>query len=79
MIDGEKNKAFCVDITDNGCGINTKKQAEVFSPYVSTKENGTGLGLSIVSRYVTAHNGRVRLSSNERGTTFSMILPLEGI
>ena len=79
IIDGVKHQALSINISDNGCGIPMDRQADIFTPYVSGKKGGSGLGLSIVSRYVNAHKGRVRVQSDDTGTTFSIILPLEAM
>ena len=79
IIDAIKHQALCINISDNGCGIPVDRQADIFTPYVSGKKGGSGLGLSIVSRYVNAHKGRVRVQSDDTGTTFSIILPLEAM
>jgi len=41
------------------------------------KSNGTGLGLAISKAVVEAHRGLLLVKSSERGTTFTIDLPLE--
>ncbi len=63
-------------VSDNGPGIPTDIQDEVFQPFFSVKEEGTGLGLSIAARIVEKHGGRLDLQSQEgRGATFTIALP----
>ncbi|WP_100334176.1 sensor histidine kinase [Bacillus alkalisoli] len=63
--------------TDEGPGIPEKIKANIFDPFLSSKESGTGLGLTIVQRIIENHNGSIELlSSSESGTTFRIILPL---
>lgn len=74
----DKNK-FKVSIQDNGCGIKRENLPLVFDPFFTTKSEagGTGLGLSNVYRYIKKTHGDVFCSSEEeKGTTFTIILPI---
>lgn len=73
-----------IQVVDKGVGIDTKDQEHIFEDFyrVPTRENlslpGTGLGLSLVSHIAKAHGGTVMVESAPgRGSTFSIILPLE--
>jgi two-component system nitrogen regulation sensor histidine kinase NtrY len=67
----------CVDVADNGPGIDPGEQERVFEPYYSTKRGGTGLGLAIVKSLVTEHHGRVSVRpARPRGTIFTVELPV---
>jgi two-component system cell cycle sensor histidine kinase/response regulator CckA len=66
-------------ISDNGCGMSPETQRRVFEPFFTTKApgEGTGLGLSVVHGIVCAHKGVIRFHSEvDRGTTFTILLPL---
>lgn len=68
------------EISDTGCGIPKDKIDRIFDPYFTTKTKteGTGLGLSVVHGIVTAHHGKIIVSSEENiGTTFQIYLPLK--
>ncbi len=70
-----------IAISDNGKGIPAELQSKVFDPGFTTKRAGlgTGLGLSICFKIVQDHGGRIELESEVgRGTTFTIVLPLEG-
>lgn len=56
-------------VEDNGVGIPSDKQNQVFDPFYTTKPpgKGTGLGLNVVYRIVTKHRGQVSLRTNEAG------------
>ncbi len=73
-----------IQVIDKGVGIDPKDQEHIFEDFyrVPTHENqslpGTGLGLSLVSHIAKAHGGSVRVeSAPDKGSTFSIILPLE--
>ena len=68
-----------VDIEDTGSGIVPEHLPRIFDPGFTTKGVGvgSGLGLSISHRIVTAHGGRIDVSSEPAaGSTFSIRLPL---
>ncbi|HWR35491.1 MAG TPA: ATP-binding protein [Clostridia bacterium] len=65
-----------IELKDNGKGIDPKDVGKVFIPFYTTKAQGTGLGLALVHRIVSEHGGSVRVSSDESGTTFTLLLPM---
>ena len=66
-----------VSVSDTGPGLAMKVQAQLFQPFITTKEKGMGLGLSICRSIVDAHGGRLRATPNpERGVKFQFTLPL---
>jgi two-component system sensor histidine kinase AtoS len=70
---------YQIFIEDNGPGIPADLQDVVFDPFLTSKENGTGLGLTIVQRIIDNHKGKIKLlSSSEKGTVFSITLPING-
>jgi signal transduction histidine kinase len=71
-----------IAVTDEGIGIPTREQKEVFRRFVRGSESkrlgikGTGLGLAMVSHIVAAHGGTIELESEEgAGSKFTMVLP----
>lgn len=70
----------CVDISDNGTGIDAHTLQHIFDPFFTTKKvgKGTGLGLSVSWSIVQGHGGHILVDSEaEAGTTFSIWLPVE--
>ena len=68
---------FCVEISDNGSGIDAMEMRRVFDPYYTTKAGGEGLGLSVVSRIIDDHGGAIDVSSDEDGTVFRLSFPMQ--
>jgi signal transduction histidine kinase len=69
----------CVEVSDNGCGIEPEVLPRVFEPFFTTKRgNHRGLGLAWVYGIVTNHGGGVALSSQPgAGTSVRIYLPAE--
>jgi len=67
-----------IRVEDTGDGIPTDDLPRVFSPYYSRREGGSGLGLAISHRIVSAHGGRIGVSSNPgQGARFVVQLPTQ--
>ncbi|MDH4032584.1 MAG: ATP-binding protein, partial [candidate division Zixibacteria bacterium] len=74
--DGHIRIAF----SDNGHGIPAEQLPKVFDPGFTTKGVGvgTGLGLSICYQIIRDHHGGIEVDSEVgRGTTFTVVLPIE--
>ena len=67
-----------VEISDNGVGIDKQELKHIFNPFFTTKPTGkgTGLGLAVCYGIITAHDGKIEVSStNNNGTTFLISIP----
>jgi two-component system, OmpR family, phosphate regulon sensor histidine kinase PhoR len=71
-----------IGISDNGPGIRVADQKRIFDKFYRAKDaidrsiEGSGLGLSMVKHIVTAHAGRISVSSElGEGATFTIALP----
>ena len=62
-------------VSDNGPGISPQVRAHLFEPLQSTKPLGIGLGLVTARRFIEAHDGRITLLEQPRGTSFEIRLP----
>ncbi|MBP6881670.1 MAG: PAS domain S-box protein [Candidatus Pacebacteria bacterium] len=81
---GRKDDTLVITIADNGMGIPTDDQDQIFSKLfraanaVRNVPDGTGLGLYIVREAVSVLKGQITFTTTENiGTTFEVILPLE--
>ncbi|MGB3053170.1 MAG: ATP-binding protein [Polyangiales bacterium] len=78
-IGGGARRWVQISVRDTGPGIPPDLLANLFVPFVTTKQQGTGLGLAISQRIVSATGGRIDVRSREGvGTTFVILLPAEG-
>jgi signal transduction histidine kinase len=69
-----------VRVSDTGAGIDAAAVGQIFDPFYSTKPagKGTGLGLAVCYGIVTAHEGRIEVSTDQpHGTTFTVSLPVK--
>lgn len=67
----------CLEVTDNGCGMDDETRRRIFEPFFSTKFTGRGLGMSAVLGIISTHLGALQLFSEPgSGTTFTIYLPL---
>ncbi len=68
----------CVEITDNGGGIDPDVLPRIFEPFFTTKKNHRGLGLALVYGIVSNHGGGVVISSQPgAGASARIYLPAE--
>ena len=75
----KKQDEIVLEIEDNGEGIAEKNLEKVFDMFfrASNSGTGTGLGLYICKQIAEKLNGRIELtSSQQKGSTFSVIVPL---
>ena len=69
---------FCeVCLGDSGPGLDPDRIEDIFTPFVTTKQQGTGLGLPMVARIVHTHGGTVEPRNGPSGgAEFLLRLPL---
>jgi PAS domain S-box-containing protein len=70
-------------VADNGCGISPAIRAQLFDPFVTSKQDvGTGLGLWVCRNIIEKHHGTIRAKSSavpaRSWTAFSVWLPALG-
>ena len=65
------------DVSDTGGGLPDSANADLFTPFSSTKSNGLGVGLSISRSIIEAHYGTIWAEANPAGgAKFCFTLPL---
>ena len=76
--DSTPGKYVCLEVKDEGTGMDKKTLSHIFDPFFSTKGGGegTGLGLSVVYGIVSQHQGWIDVDSSPgRGTAFRVFVP----
>ena len=77
--DGDKadEKRVKIVVRDTGMGFDEKIMSQLFTPFLTTKEEGSGLGLAIVKRIVEGLQGEVQGGNHPEGGAMATIrLPL---
>lgn len=68
-----------VAVRDSGPGVDKAISNKIFGPFFTTKKDGMGMGLPITRSIVEAHGGCLSVRNNDdRGCTFSVVLPVAG-
>jgi signal transduction histidine kinase len=74
----EDPQLVSVVFEDNGPGLSPSLAAQIFDPFVTTKEGGTGLGLPLCRQILAGHGGSVSAQNREdsqRGAHFALSFP----
>ncbi len=72
----ERKEFVCLEVIDNGMGMDERTIKKIFDPFFSTKFTGRGLGLASVLGILRRHNGAIKVNSTEGvGTCFEILFP----
>ncbi|WP_292708989.1 MULTISPECIES: ATP-binding protein [unclassified Nostoc] len=75
------NERILISIKDNGLGMKSEIQEQIFNPFFTTKPvgQGTGLGLSISHQIIVEkHQGKLScISALGKGTEFQIEIPIQ--
>lgn len=65
-----------VEIIDDGPGVPSEIEHDIFDPFVTGRAHGTGLGLALASRIISEHDGWISMDSMPGRTVFRISLPV---
>jgi PAS domain S-box-containing protein len=69
-------ECVCLEVTDDGAGMDSITAARVFDPFFTTKFKGRGLGMAAVLGIVRGHRGAIHIESREGiGTRVRVFFP----
>jgi PAS domain S-box-containing protein len=74
----ESDRFVCVEVVDDGAGIDSEILGDIFDPFFTTKPvgKGTGLGLSLLYTYTREVGGALEIASEPGvGTRVTIFLP----
>lgn len=77
----QKDSFFYFQICDNGIGMDTQTQEQIFDRFyqgdLSHSTEGNGLGLSLVQKIILLHHGTIQVNSEPgKGSIFTIALPI---
>jgi len=55
------DEQVCLDIIDNGSGVNEHAATSIFVPFFTTKSGGTGIGLPLARSLMISQGGNLLL------------------
>lgn len=62
-----------IQVADNGKGMATEIQEQIFTPFFTTRKMGSGVGLTLSKQIMLVHNGNITVDSEEgRGSVFML-------
>jgi two-component system nitrogen regulation sensor histidine kinase GlnL len=76
LLQSGHSKVLRLDVIDDGQGVPESLRSLLFLPLVTGRRDGTGLGLALSQQIAAAHGGLLIFEPQERGSRFSLLLPL---
>lgn len=77
---GVEQNLLCIQVVDNGCGMEPEVLGKIFDPFYTTKPvgKGTGLGLSVCYGIIEELGGTIQVESKVGvGTTVKVRIPIK--
>jgi two-component system nitrogen regulation sensor histidine kinase GlnL len=78
LLQSARGSVIRLAVVDDGEGVPESLRSLLFLPLVTGRRDGTGLGLSLSQQIASAHGGLLTFEPRERGSCFSLFLPLAG-
>lgn len=78
ITDSITNTNYCIQIKDNGCGMDMEQLANVFNRFTrfNIHKEGQGLGLAIVKSIAHLHQIEMQVTSvQDKGSSFEFLIP----
>ncbi|MGB3777807.1 MAG: response regulator, partial [Tunicatimonas sp.] len=77
-----EGKFLCLSVRDSGIGVRSEDLPYLFDHFYTAQTSpqhqpGSGIGLALVKQLVTLHRGTIQVTSDARGTAFSLRLPVD--
>lgn len=76
LLQSGQSKVLRLDVIDDGQGVPESLRSLLFLPLVTGRRDGSGLGLALSQQIAAAHGGLLTFEPLERGSRFSLLLPL---
>lgn len=74
---GARGPHACLEVEDDGAGMDDAVRSKIFDPFFSTKVSGRGLGLAAALGTVRSHHGTILIRSHVgKGSLFRVLFPL---
>ncbi len=67
-----QDRELIIAVADNGDGVSTEMEGDIFVPFFTTKKEGTGVGLALSRKIVRAHHGQLTYNRNDGLTKFEI-------
>lgn len=72
----QEGRYVCLQVADNGCGMDKPTASKLFDPFFSTKFTGRGLGMASVVGIIKNLGGGINVTTAPgQGSTFTILLP----
>ncbi len=85
QVPGNRGTLLHLEVINSGVEIPPEERSRVFNKFYRIarldirKQGGTGLGLALVQKLVTRLGGEIQLSGPSGQTTFTVVLPFQGV
>lgn len=75
--DLSSERFFEMKVHNYGKPIPQDELGAIFDPFCTTKDRGAGIGLTLSKKIAEEHDGSISVTSDEKGTQFTVWIPVE--